>query len=320
MKHLITAIALLCATYAMASYSPQTIITDGSTGNTATVTNSKALLVDTTGAPVYVVPSPGFPFPVTVVSSVPISTYPSPTATWPVSGTFWQGTQPVSIASPVVVAPSPGATFAVSGTFYQGLQPVSVASSIPISTYPSPTATWPVAIASSAPLTIVGQRPFEASVTITRPANTTTYSAGQCINSATSGLTAFPTFALGIGNSQKFYAQSIRLASTNGSTATKLQAAIGLWNTASPSGGGFNDAAVYNPTAAALTLAGNVFFENIPNSYPTGGTAAYVFKGDEYNREGSTDSSGNVYVALIAENAYPPISGEVFTIVLKGVE
>ena len=45
------------------------------------------------------------------------------TNTVPVSGTFFQSTQPVSIAS----------TVAVSGTFFQSTQPVSIASTVPVS-------------------------------------------------------------------------------------------------------------------------------------------------------------------------------------------
>ena len=163
-----------------------------------------------------------------------------------------------------------------------------------------------------------GQRPFEASVTITRPGNTTAYVIGQVINSATSALTAFPTFALGIGNSMPFWVQSIRLVSNNGSVSVKLQPSVMLFNAPSPSGGGFNDASTFNATAAALFAAGNCFFENVPATVPNG-TAAYCIKGDEYSREGLTDVSGNVYVALIAQNAYIPANAETLTLLIKGV-
>jgi len=51
--------------------------------------------------------------------------------TVPVSGSFYQATQPVSIASTVPV--SIASTVAVSGTFYQATQPVSIASTVPVS-------------------------------------------------------------------------------------------------------------------------------------------------------------------------------------------
>jgi hypothetical protein len=51
-------------------------------------------------------------------------------ATQPVSGTFWQATQPVS---GTVTANAGSGTFAVSGTFWQATQPVSIAATVAVS-------------------------------------------------------------------------------------------------------------------------------------------------------------------------------------------
>ena len=161
-------------------------------------------------------------------------------------------------------------------------------------------------------------RPFEAYMVITRPANTTAYAAGYVISTATTGLTVFPTLSLGIGSNIWFWINSVRVISSYGAATTKLQPSLALFNASAPSGGGFNDAAAFNPTPAALYAVGNVFFENIPNTFPIGSTASYCLKGDEYNRIGQTDASGNVYVALVAQNAYTPASAETLTVLVKG--
>ena len=61
----------------------------------------------------------------------PLWVFPATGATFPVSGTFYQATQPVSLAT-APTTPVTGtfwqATQPVSGTFYQTTQPVSVAS------------------------------------------------------------------------------------------------------------------------------------------------------------------------------------------------
>jgi hypothetical protein len=161
---------------------------------------------------------------------------------------------------------------------------------------------------------------FSASTTITRPANTTAYSVAQVLSTATSGLTAFPTFALGIGNNQLFTLMNFSLLSSNGAAATKGQFDIYLFNSASPSGGGFNDAAAFAATAAALYGSGlNCLVGVIPSLLPNTGTAAYGYQLTNSTLIGQTDSSGNVYVAVVLANAYTPASGEVLSLIVSGV-
>ena len=164
---------------------------------------------------------------------------------------------------------------------------------------------------------IVGQRPFAAAVTITRPANTTAYAVNQVLSTATTGLTAFPTFALGIGNSTRASINNITLISSNGAAATKGQFAIHLFNSASPSGGGFNDASAFAPTAAALATTTNELVGVVPSLVPMG-TAAYGYVLTNDTRQVQTDGSGNVYLAIVLQNAYTPASGETITVVVSG--
>ena len=164
---------------------------------------------------------------------------------------------------------------------------------------------------------IIGQRPFAAAVTITRPANTTAYAVNAVLSTATSALTAFPTFALGIGNSTRASINNITLISSNGAATTRGQFAIYLFNSASPSGGGFNDAAAFAPTAAALATTTNELVGVMPSSTPMG-TAAYGYILTNDTRQVVTDASGNVYLAIVLQNAYTPASGETITVVVSG--
>jgi hypothetical protein len=169
---------------------------------------------------------------------------------------------------------------------------------------------------------IVGQRPFEAILSVTRPANTTAYAAGQVLSTATSGLTAFPTFPLGIGNSQRFTINDVTLVSSNGAASTKGQFAVYLFSSASPSGGGFNDASTFAATAQALAAAGNALIGILGvlnGTLAQSGTAAYGYTLGVPGLQGQTDSGGNVYAAIVLGNAYTPASGEVVYLKVTGV-
>lgn len=175
--------------------------------------------------------------------------------------------------------------------------------------------------ASSAAIgSIIGQRPFEAYVTITRPSNTTAYSAGQVLSTATSALSAFPTFALGIGNSQRYIVTNISLFSSYGAAGTKGQFSVELFNAPSPSGGGFNDAAAFAVTAAAQASSGNAIFGTLGATATSGlGTAAYGYALQGLNVQGATSSSGNTYLAITVLNTYTPASGETITVKVAGL-
>ncbi len=170
----------------------------------------------------------------------------------------------------------------------------------------------------SGTVTAIGLRPFESSVTITRPANTTAYAVGQVLSTATSALTAFPTLAVGIGNSQRAIINNVAIISNNGAASTKGQFSVFLFNAPSPSGGGFNDASTFAPTAAALSASGNGLFGTIPSSIAQAGTAAYGYGLTNDTRQILTDGSGNLYVAIVLNNAYTPASGETITVRISG--
>lgn len=170
----------------------------------------------------------------------------------------------------------------------------------------------------SGAVSVVGLRPYSSVITITRPSNTTAYSAGQVVSTAISGLTAFPTMAIGVGNTQKIIINNVSIISSNGGAATKGQFAVYLFNAASPSGGGFNDAAAFAPTAAAFVLDGNSMIGQIPSLLPNTGSASYGYILTNDTRQATTDSSGNLYPAIILTNAYTPASGETITLRISG--
>lgn len=176
-----------------------------------------------------------------------------------------------------------------------------------------------IAAGANAIGSVIGQRPFEASVSITRPANTTAYAVGQVLSTATSGLTGFPTFAVGIGSNQRAIINNVLITSSNGAAGTKGQFSVFLFNVNNPSGGGFNDASTFAPTSAALSASGNGLFGTIPSSIAQAGTAAYGYNLTNDTRQIATDGSGNTFVAIVLNNAYTPASGEVITVRISGV-
>ena len=166
-----------------------------------------------------------------VSGSVAVSNFPTTQAvtlasapTTPVTGTFWQTTQPVSVASvPLPTGASTeatlaavntklGGTLAVSGTFFQATQPVSLAGTLPVSIATMPStpvtgaffqATQPVigtvgvsnfpatqavtlAVAPTTPVTGTFWQATQPVTVTSMPAETTTITNGQTAHSAPS--------------------------------------------------------------------------------------------------------------------------------------
>ena len=167
---------------------------------------------------------------------------------------------------------------------------------------------------------IVGQRPFAAAVTITRPANTTAYAANAVLSTATTGLSAFPTFALPVGNNTRATINNVMIVSSNGAAATKGQFAVYLFNVANPTvpTNGYNDGQAFAPTVAALATTTNEIVGVVPSLIPMG-TAAYGYGLINDTRQVVTDASGNVYLAVVLQNAYTPASAETITVIVSGV-
>jgi hypothetical protein len=212
-------------------------------------------------------------------------------------------TQPVNVTSSTL--PTGASTSALQGVTNTNLSTINTTLGSPMQN-------------TGGLVSVIGNRPFSATLTIARPANTTAYTAGQLVSTATSGLTALPTFNLGIGSNQKAIVQNISVISSNGSVSTKGQFSLYLFNSPSPSGAGFNDGATFAPTATALSAAGNDLVGTIPSSI-NAGTAAYGYQLNNDTRQVITDSSGNIYPAIVLNNAYTPANAETITVVISGV-
>lgn len=167
---------------------------------------------------------------------------------------------------------------------------------------------------------VVGSRPFSVLMAITRPANTTAYAAGKVWSTATTGLTSFPSCALGIGNNQLFKITGVSIVLNRAAPATPAQFGVFVFNNPSP-GGNYNDASVFAPlgTTAGAGSAYNALIDLMPTTrLSTLGTACYGYRLNGINYTAQTDASGNVYIALVVNNAYTPNSGEVARIIING--
>jgi len=166
----------------------------------------------------------------------------------------------------------------------------------------------------------VGARPWFLSlpITITRPANTIAYTVGGLVASATTGLAILPTVNLGIGN-QRYTVTEASVFSSNGAAATRGQFSLYLFDVGNPAGITFNDNTPFNPTIVALASPNTCKLGLIPTSVPNSGTATYGSVLTNASVSGRTSGTGAVFIALVASNAYVPISGEIFNITLAGV-
>ena len=165
----------------------------------------------------------------------------------------------------------------------------------------------------------VGSRSFSAMINLIRPANTTAYSAGQLISTATSGLTSLPAIATGIGASQNYSITGASIISSNGSASSKANFNLYLFPSASPAGLSFNDASAFNPSINVFNTSGLAMIGLLTQLYPNIGTATYGYSLNNLNIGGTTDAAGNVYAAIVLNSSYTPISGESFVLKINGL-
>ncbi len=167
-----------------------------------------------------------------------------------------------------------------------------------------------------------GTTPFVSSTTtITRPANTTTYQVGAMIASATTGVTTLPLIQLPAATASKtLNINYVSVVSSNGAAPTKGQFSVYLFTVNNPAGAGFNDNALFSPTAAALGVSGNCLIGLLSAStlLPQSGTAAYGYSTTIDSRPAIATAGSQLFVALVTSNAYTPISGETFQISIAG--
>lgn len=165
-----------------------------------------------------------------------------------------------------------------------------------------------------------GAKIFDISKEIIRPADVNAYAIGDLINTATDA-TVLPSLdftTYGAVANQKIQIHSISIISSNGAVATKLLPWVSLYNADALTGQNLGDNQAFNPIYAEIVAKRGKSFRD-DEFYVVGlGTNAYIATLNELCRNIKLDSAGKLYIALRAQNAYVPASGEKFTINVTG--
>lgn len=162
----------------------------------------------------------------------------------------------------------------------------------------------------------VGGRTARVSASVTRPADTTAYAAGDVVTDNTTAGSAtnltFTSAARATGGSGVIRS-ALLIDSANQST--KGQFEVWIYQTAPATQG---DNAAFAPSDAETeTLIGIIPFNASYVGLATsgaGGNAVYLAQG--INMEFVTSGSANLFGHLVSRNAYTPVSAEKFTVVL----
>jgi hypothetical protein len=244
--------------------------------------------------------------------------------TQPVSGTFWQATQPVSIAGTVTVSGALTDTqlrataVPVSGTFWQATQPVSAAS-LPLPTGAATSAkqdTIITAVQGATPagenhIGAVGGNSSIASATFNRPADTTAYVSGDLVaNSTTAGSVTPMSLAAARVNQGTGAIRRVRLSTNHTSLAGTEIFRVHLFKTSPTVSNGDNGAFSANGVASVSLGAIDVTLSSVYND----GSKGYVSTDILFAAAAATQ---NIFGLVEARGGYTPTSGETFTLELE---
>jgi predicted ribonuclease toxin of YeeF-YezG toxin-antitoxin module len=160
---------------------------------------------------------------------------------------------------------------------------------------------------------------FKAVNSIVRPANTTAYAVGDLINDTAA--TTLLQFDFGTENANAtLEINHVTLMSDYISAATKLDAALWFFNASTINSAGavsqVTDNAAFNPSWAQIIAKMEGMVESMAD-VGTLGTSAYTIA-DESTTIVKLDSNGKIWVAITANNAYTPASGENMRLTIKG--
>jgi hypothetical protein len=155
-----------------------------------------------------------------------------------------------------------------------------------------------------------------STVSFTRPANTTQYAIGDAVSDSTSSPTVLEFANIATNVTKTIIIQEVMITSS-AAQATLPQFKLWLFN-ASPTAINDNSAftltdAENNTCQATIELTS----PNVISSKATNNSRLEITNLQRIIRAGS--SSLSLYGLLEARNAYTPISGEIFTIALKGI-
>ena len=164
---------------------------------------------------------------------------------------------------------------------------------------------------------------WSAQVTITRPANTTAYTAtattGWLVNN--SGQSTLPVLSTGLPAGTRIQIQNITVLSSNGAASPKAQFALHFFSTntyATTGGATLVDGQPFQPTLAALASANNNLFGSVGTQLPLLGPGAYGYKITMDTGTMTVGSGGAIFPALVGVNNYQPTSGEQIVIMASG--
>lgn len=158
--------------------------------------------------------------------------------------------------------------------------------------------------------------------TITRPSNTTQYSANAIVNNSVAS-TVLPKSSFGSGNADKnILVQRLRLTSNQAPATSIIQPLLRFFPAGAFSTQTVKDGDVCSAITAAesITSQGKLLYSEFGASYSwlnTGSGYEYVLEG--LNMILKLDSNGDLYHMLLATNTYTPKSGEIITIDLQGM-
>lgn len=167
----------------------------------------------------------GSTIPVSTTINSVITTVPAGGSTWPISGT-------VSLGSSIVNVGNFPAVQAVTGTFFQNTQPVSIATTVPVSfgssvsTYPVGGSTWPVSTTINSVITTVPAAGSTWNISATSlPTHGVTYAGGSTIPVTYAGSSTIPVSISG----------AVPISSTINNVITTIPAAASTWPVSSSS-------------------------------------------------------------------------------------
>jgi len=173
----------------------------------------------------------------------------------------------------------------------------------------------PATMANPVPTTAI--TPFVVAVSITRPANTTSYSAGQIVNA--NGASTLPVWDLSPYTTAAAKLVVVTGVSMMGSTndTTKLQCSIVTYNASTLTGQTLTDQTAFAPTHAQTLAKKTGCLESVTTLQPIG-SVEWCMAMTEIQREITTDSAGKIYFAPIALNTASALSAEVYTFIIEG--
>ena len=158
--------------------------------------------------------------------------------------------------------------------------------------------------------------------TVTRPANTTTYAAGDVVGSSTAADNTLVLTSVNL-NGNGFSTIQKAILHSSASVSTKPDIDLLLFHTTFTTQA---DNAAFAPSDTEMGyLVGVINFATggwtIGNATSgAGGNAACVVKDIQLPVTTASGSNGNLFGIMVARNAYAPVSGEIFTLRLGVVD